>query len=186
MVQFPTVQFISQNPAINPSGSRHLLSGGAGFLKLLNTSAAGELNFGTINNTISGVISDTKVVYARINSLGDASGIFNMRFFLNSVSDFNTGNYRFLERKYLHFIPNITLGLADQDTTTIMPTSTNLLGTIQFPQFQAGAPWISGILDNDVTQYIALALYVDTNVPATTYGGAGGGSFRYSLAYDFS
>jgi hypothetical protein len=187
MVTFPTVEWVSQDPTIDPSGSRNINSVPAGFLKVVNTAAGGELSFGTINNTDATVISDAKCVYARAASMGDASGIFNMRFFLINTSAWGAGTYRFLERKELHFQQGgVTLTGADADTPTVVPATTNFLGTIQEPQFPNGQPWMSGTLDNDVTQYAYLAVSVATNVPAGTYGGAGAGSFRYRLLYDFS
>jgi hypothetical protein len=186
MVNVPNIQFVLQNPAIDPSGSRHLLSGAAGFLKLLGTGAGEELNFGSINTTGSGAISDTKLIYARASSLGDASGIFNMRFYLKNTSAWGAGTYRFLEQKHLHFQPNLILNSAAQNTPTVVPLTTNISGTIQQPQWTFGSPWISGVIDNDASMYVYLAIEVAANVPVGTLGGAGAGSFRYSLIYDFS
>lgn len=186
MVNVPDVQWIQQNPSTDPSGSRDLLSGGAGYLKTLGTAAAQELNFGSLNTTGSGAISDTKLVYARINDLGDASGVFNMRFFLINTSAWNVGTYRFLEQKHIHFQPSLILNSAAENTPTVVPSTTNLSGTIIEPQFPLGQPWMSGTVDNDVSQYVYLAIEVSNNVPVGTYGGAGAGSFRYRLFYDFS
>lgn len=185
MVDFPVVEWVSQNPTIDPSGTRNATP--PGFLKVVNTAAGGELSFGTINNTDATAISDTKCVYARASSMGDASGIFNMKFFLVDTSAWSLGTFRFLERKELHFQQGgISLVAGDLDTPAVVPVSTNLLGTIQEPQFRNGQPWVSGVLDNDVSQYVYLATLIETNVPAGTYGGAGAGSFRYRLLYDFS
>jgi hypothetical protein len=186
MVNVPDVQWIEQDPTIDPSGSRDIASGAAGFLKLLGTAAAEELNFGTINTTGSGAITDTKAIYARVDDFGDASGVFNMRFFLINTSAWGAGTYRFLEQKNLHFQPGLTLTPAAKDTPTTVPTTTNLSGTIQQPQWSLGSPWLSGVLDNDASQYVYLAVEVSNNVPVGTYGGAGAGSFRYRLFYDFS
>lgn len=57
MVSFPTIQWIQQNPAVDPSGSRHLLN--LGFVRQLGTGAGQELNFGQLNTTGSGAITDT-------------------------------------------------------------------------------------------------------------------------------
>jgi len=187
MVTFPTVEWVSQDPTIDPSGFRDINSGAAGFLKVVNTSAGGELSFGTLNNTDGTVVSDTACVYARASAMGDASGIFNMRFFLINTSAWGVGTFRFLERKELHFQQGgISLTAGDNDTPVVVPATTNLLGTIQEPQFPNGQPWMSGVLDNDVSQYAYIATLVGNDVPAGTYGGAGAGSFRYRLLYDFS
>jgi len=185
MVVVPTVKFIQQSLTIDPSGSRHLNSGAAGFIRELNTTAGHELNFGNLNNTISGTISDTKLCYARISSLGDASGIFNLRVFLVNATAFNTGTYRFLERRTFDFVPNLILSVNDLDMPVILPNHPNFSGTVQ-PGWPRGSPWMSGILDADVSMYLYTAIFADTNVPVGTYGGAGAGSFRYRMVYDFS
>lgn len=184
MVDFPSVQWIQQNPGVDPSGNRHLLN--TGFVRELGTGAGQELNFGQLNTTGSGAITPTKLAYARVDDLGDASGVFNMRLFLVNITSWGVGTYRFLERKELHFVPNLSLTSADNNTPTIVPTSPNLSGTITEPEYPLGKPWMSGLLDNDVSQYVHLALEVGAGVPVGTYGGAGLGTFRYRLLYDFS
>lgn len=184
MVQYPTIQWVEQNPAINPSGSRHLLS--LGFVRLLGTGAGQELNFGTLNTTGSGAISTTKVIYARASALGDASGVYNMRFFLTNVTSWGLGTYRFLERKTLHFVPNLSLNSSAASTPTVIPSFPNLSGTITTPEFPLGKPWISGVADIDASQYVYLAVEVGANVEVGPYGGAGAGTWRYRMLFDFS
>lgn len=186
MVNFPDVEWIQQSLAINPSGSRHLKSPGAGFIRVLDTSAGGVLDFGQLNTTGSGAITNTKLTYARISDMADASGVFNMRVFLVNTTAWGVGTFRFLERKTIHFVPNLTLNSAAANTPTVIPNSTNLLGTNSAPEFQQGKPWMSGLLDNDVSQYVYVAVEVGVDVPVGTYGGAGAGTFRYRLLYDFS
>lgn len=176
--------WIQQNPATNPSGSRHLLN--LGFVRQLGTGAGQELNFGQLNTTGSGAITNTLLCYARVSGFGDASGIFNMRVFLVNTNAWGAGTYRFLEQKQLHFVPNLTLNSSASNTPTTVPSTTNFIGTITAPEFQFGKPWISGVLDNDVSQYLHVAVEVGADVPVGTYGGAGAGTFRYRLLYDFS
>jgi hypothetical protein len=186
MVDFPDVQWIQQDPSVDPSGSRDLLSPGAGFLRVLDTGAGGVLDYGQLNTTGSGAITPTQLAYARINDLGDASGVFNMRLFLVDISAFGQGTFRFLERKELHFVPNLTLNSAANNTPTVVPGLANFSGTITEPEFPLGKPWMSGVLDNDASQYVYLAVEAGVDVPIGTYGGAGAGTFRYRLLYDFS
>ena len=186
MVNFPSVEWILQDPNINPSGNRHLKVPASGFIKIVDTSAGGVLDFGQMNTTGSGAISDTKLVYARISDMGDASGIFHMRFFLTDTSSWGAGTYRFLENKQVHFVPNLSLTPANNNTPLVVPSQTNLSGTIQFPAWQGGTPWLSGVVDQDVSQYIYLAVEANSAVPVGTYGGAGAGTFRFRLLYDFS
>jgi len=186
VVQFPDIQWVQQDPAIDPSGLRDALIGGAGFLKLLSTAAGAVLDFGQLNTTGSGGITDTSLAYARINDMGDASGVFNMRMFLTNITAWGAGTYRFLEQKHLHFVSNLTLDSSAINTPTVIPSSPNLSGTIIEPEWPLGKPWMSGLLDSDVSQYVHLAVEVGVDVPVGTYGGAGAGSFRYRLLYDFS
>jgi hypothetical protein len=192
MVTAPTIQWILQSSSVNPSGHRHQANPAYGFIKQLGTSAGQALDFGSINTTMSGAISETKTIYARISNMGSASGIFNLRFFLNSTSDFSTGRYRFLEKKDLHFIPNLILNDQANDTPRVIPQYQNLSGTIpsvgrnDYGQWQKGVPWISGTIDDDASMYIYLAFLAYSDVPNGIYGGAGAGSFRYRLLYDFS
>lgn len=172
----PTVQFIQFNKSVNPSGYRHIAASG---VKSLDTSITGCLDFGSVNTTTSGRISDTKMLVFRVSDFGDASGIFNMRFFLNNTNAFNTGNYRFLHRISTHWLgAGFNLSLADSDLPRTTP-SQNVLST-------SGQPVLSGLFDGHVSQYIYLATYVDTNVPYGTYGGPTTNTFRYRMLYDFS
>ena len=173
---FPTVQFIEFDKTVDPSGFRHISASG---IKTLDTSTNGYLDFGNVNTTSSGTISATKMVVFRASNMADASGIYNLRFFLQNASAFNTGTYRFLYRVATHYQgSSFSLSLADLDTPTSEP-SQNVLAT-------NGLASISGITDNDVSQYIYLGVYVGKDVPYGTYGGFGAGSFRYRMVYDFS
>lgn len=184
MVDFPSVQWIQQDPAVDPSGFRDVLT--TGFLRQLGTGAGQELNFGQLNTTGSGAIADTQLIYARVSDFGSASGVFNMRFYWNDTSSWGLGTYRFLEQKGLHFVPSLTLDSSAENTPTVVPTSPNLSGTITEPEFPLGKPWMSGLLDNDVSQYVWLSILAGVDVPVKTYGGAGAGTFRARLLYDFS
>ena len=186
MVNFPAVEWIQQDPGTDPSGQRDQKSPGAGFLKELSTGAGGVLNYGQLNTTGSGGITDTFLTYARVDDFGDASGVFNMRMFLTNTTAWGLGTYRFLEQKQLHFVPNLTLSSSADNTPVAVPLSPNLSGTITEPEWPLGKPWMSGLLDNDVSQYVHLALEAGVDVPVGTYGGAGAGTFRYRLLYDFS
>lgn len=185
MVTFPTVEWLQQNPTIDPSGFRHLKLSIHGYIKNLDTSAGGVLDFGQVNTTGSGAISDTKLVYARVSSFGDASGVYFMRAFWNNISAFTAGTYRFLEKKSLDFIPNLSLTSNANNTPTIVPQIANFSGTIA-PGWGNGSPWLSGIADGDASMYLWLALEIGNSVPVGTKGGAGAGSFRFRLLYDFS
>ena len=86
----------------------------------------------------------------------------------------------------MHFVPSLSLNSSANNTPTTVPTNTNFSGTIQTPHWQSGQPWMSGILDVDVSQYVYLAVEAGVSLPIGQKGGAGAGSFRYRLLYDFS
>lgn len=185
MVTYPSVEWLQHSTTIDPSGHRHQKNPTFGYLKTLSTLPGGELDFGSVNVAVSGGVSSTMLAFPRASSLGNASGIFNMKTFLVSVAAFSTGTYRFLERKTIHFNNGLSLTQADTDTPTVVPASPNFKGTLA-PSYLTGQPTLSGIADQDVGQYLYLAAFVDTNVPPGTYGGPGQGTFRYRLLYDFS
>jgi len=186
MTDFPSVEWIQQSLTTDPSGQRAVKSPAAGFIREIGTGGGEVLDFGQLNTTGSGAITDTLLCYARVDDLGDASGVFNMRFFLSNASAFTAGTYRFLEDKRLHFEDGLSLNSAADNTPTVVPAFANLSGTITEPEFPLGKPWMSGLLDNDVSQYVYLAIEAGVDVPVGTYGGAGAGTFRYRLLYDFS
>ncbi len=185
MVIYPQVEWLQNSTTVDPSGHRHEKNPSFGYLKTLSTLPGEELDFGSVNVAVSGGVSPTALAYPRVSTLGNASGIFNLKTFLVSIAAFSTGSYRFLERKTIHFNNGLELTQVDADTPTVVPTAPNFKGTLA-PNYTFGQPTLSGILDQDVGQYLYLAVFVDTNVPPGTYGGPGQGTFRYRLLYDFS
>jgi hypothetical protein len=177
MATFPTVEFIQFNKDVDPSGFRHLAASG---IKVLDTSITGCLDFGNANTTTSGALGDTAMCVFRVSDMGDASGVYNLRFYLHNASAFDAGNYRFLHKIDTHWQGGgFQLGLGDADIPVTEPTTQNVLST-------SGQPTLSGIFDGHVSQYIYLSVFVDTDVPFGTYGGCAAGSFRYRMIYDFS
>lgn len=154
-------------------------SSGHGFVKVLNTSAGGTLLFSPLNITVSGGITESHVVLARVTDFGDASGVYNMKFYLSSISAWTTGTYRFLQKISSTFLPNYQVSEADNDTPTSIPGTSNYLPA-------SGQHAMSGIFDDDVGQYIYLGVLAEEDVDIGIHGGAGVGSFRYRLLYDYS
>ncbi len=173
---FPSVQMLQFDKNVDPSGFRDNPSAA---IKVLDTSIQGCLDFGNSNTTTSGVISNTNMMIFRVSDLGDASGVYNLRFFLSNANAFNVGNFRFLHKIATHYQGvGFQLGLTELDIPLTEP-SQNVLST-------SGQPTLSGIFDGHVSQYIYLSVFVDTDVPFGTYGGCAAGSFRYRMIYDFS
>ena len=182
---FPIVQAIQQDPTINPSGFRADLNPAKGFIKQLGTGAGQHLDFGAMNIVPTGNISATKLIYYRVSSFGVGSGIFNMRYYLKNTSAFTAGTYRFLEKKTLDFIPSFSISEADNDTPIIVPAQGNYISTRRITAGR-GDNAISGIFDQDTGEYIYLGVLAKVDVPVGQKGGAGAGSFRFRLIYDFS
>ena len=83
----------------NPSGYR-AQDTHASFVGIVNTTTSNELDFGNNDITLSGVNSSTKVVVGHMDSSGDLTvQLFNMRFWLPSVTAFAGGTARFNQRR---------------------------------------------------------------------------------------
>jgi hypothetical protein len=175
MPSFPTVDFVQFDLSSDPSGTRD--SGGT----VLGTTATNYLDFGNANtSTTSGAISQTNAMVLRVSDMAQASGVYNMRFYVSSATAFSEGSFRFLHSFKQHWQgADYALTLSDDDLSTTEPLQQNLVAT-------NGQPVLSGITDDDVSQYIYTAVYVDGDVPYGTYGGGGAGTFRYRVYYDFS
>jgi hypothetical protein len=106
MVTIPTTQFLQFERLIDPSGVRDIVASG---IKELDTSANGFLDFGNNNVSISGIVSDTKMLLFRATDMGTASGIYNMKFFLQNATAFSQGTFRFLHSINTHYQGDIFL-----------------------------------------------------------------------------
>ncbi len=189
MVNAPTVVWREFNPSIDPSGHRveALSIDQWGFQGVKNTANGGTLVFSSLNTSISGQISDTKVVTAHVTNWNDASGITNMKTYLSSISDFATGTTRFLYAIQRHFYTQsgTPLNETNDDFPTTQPASQNILSTLG-SGFLKDTVGVATPDENQVTEYLYLAIFADTDVPFSTYGGPGGGGFRFRILFDFS
>ena len=174
----PQIDIIQLDNVSDPSGTRDLGAGATGFVKFLDTSTSGHLDFGTLNITNSGVYSATKLCYFRPTSLGDASEIYNFRFYLSSASAWSTGNYLFKYNGQVGFEASKSLGAGASGIPTSLPSTQNIFSTQQDTFIQA-------IAESGCSQYIHMSCFADSDVPVGTYGGPGNGGFRYRLTYDF-
>lgn len=177
-MNLPLIDIIQLDNAINPSGTRNLGASCSGFVKFLDTSSSGCLDFGFLNVTNSGVYAGTKLIFFHPVSMGDATQLYNFRFYLSSISAWQTGTFNFLWDKTVHFQSGKALSLADLNVPTSLPTSGNVLST-------ASGTYIQTIAESGCSQYIFLDLFAGTNVPVGQYGGPGNNGFRYRLTYDF-
>lgn len=174
----PSIDIIQLDNRINPSGTRNLGAGASGFVKFLDTSSSGHLDFGFIDITNSGTLAGTRLLYFRPNSMGSCSKLFNFRFYLSSTTAWGTGTYEFLWDKRIHFTSGLGLSTTNDNVPTTLPTSGNVLST------HSGV-FIQTTAESGCSQYIYVDLFADTDVPVGIYGGPGNGGFRYRLTYDF-
>lgn len=177
-MNLPSILFKQYDNAIDPSGSRNLDVAASGFVKILDTSVSGVLDFGFLDITSSGALSQTKMVFFRPLTLGDANRIFNFRFYLSSISAWGVGTYNFLWDRRIPFTSGVQLSQASENVPTSLPTSGNVLSS-------ASGTFIGSITESGVSQYIYLGVYVNNDVLVGTKGGAGNGGFRFRLTYDF-
>ncbi len=189
MVLAPNIEWREFNPSIDPSGHRveSLSIDQWGFQGVKNTSDGGTLIFGSLNTSISGQISDTKVVTAHVTNWGDSSGLTNMKTYLSSISAFDNGTYRFLYAIHRNFWTQsgVALSEIDSDFPTAIPASQNILSTLG-SGFLKNTAGVATPDENQVTEYLYLAVFANTDMLPGTYGGPGGGGFRVRLLYDFS
>ena len=177
-VTVPILDIIQFDNAIDPSGTRDLGAGASGFVKFLDTSTSGHLDYGFVNITESGVLAGTKMLLFRPVVFGSAVEVYNFRFHLASITSWNIGTYNFLFKTERDFASGVALTLADDNIPTSLPGSGNVLST-------ASGTFIQAVAESGVSEYIYLDLFAGTDVPIGTYGGPGSNGFRYRLTYDF-
>lgn len=175
---FPQIQFKQYDGLYNPSGTRNIDVTASGWVKEINTSASGVLDFGFMDITTSGCISPTKLLLFRPSTLGSASQIYNFKLYISSATAWTTGTYRFLYRTSIPFVSGLVVDLSDSNIPTSVPSTGNILST-------ASGSYIQSTVESGCSQYIYLAVYANNDVPTGQKGGPAAGSFRYRLQYDF-
>ena len=162
----------------DPSGHRADDSH-ASFTKVLGVGANEQLDFGKNNISNSGINSSTKAVVGCLATSGDLTlELFNMKFWLPSVTTFATGTMRYNQDNSSGWIQNVVINNSSGTTPTALPSSGNLLR-------QDGSGVIQASGDGECTEWIYLSIFADTNVPVGVYGGAGLNTFRYRLTADY-
>ena len=182
----PTTHFAAfQVKCESPEGQRHTTAA-SGYIKHLDASPSGELDYGQLNNS-SGVTITTPTHCAVwvVDAMNDATEqIFDMRFWLSSVADFvgrgTDYNTWFNQLNSTTWQSGVTI---DKDDGSFTPTS---LPAAQNVNSASGLPYIvSAGNDYDVSEYLYLSVSIDTDTPVGTYGGAGVGTFRYRMTYKY-
>jgi len=186
----PTITFRQFDVSVNsdPSGARHRKTGDAGvheaFVKSLGVGVAEHLDFGINNITNSGVNSSTKVVLAHMDASGDlTTQLFNLKFWLPSVNSFTgTVRYNLQKSNYIEqsgWKPDLVVQNNSTETVpTTLPTSGNILR-------QDGNATITGSGDSEVTEWLYLSIFTNTDEPVGLKGGPGLNTFRFRLTGDY-
>ena len=186
MVNVPSIEWREWTVDTDPSGIRisddTITLNASGFQGVRSTSAGETLEYDPANIVVSGQVTETHVLAAHVESWGDASGIFNMKCFVSNIEHFGVGTYRFLYAIHQHWHDSLALYTDSDDMPTSEPTDPNMFSTIGSGSL-SNTGWYD---ESQVTQYLYIALYVGTDVPVGTYGGAGTAGLRYRLMYDFS
>jgi hypothetical protein len=186
----PTITFreFAVASGADPSGSRQYKAGDTAvheaFVKSLGTNVGEQLDFGINNISNSGVNSSTKAILFHMDASGDlTTQLFNMKFWLPSVSAFE-GTRRFnLQKSDYQESSGWKPGLVVQNNSaeqvpTVLPSSGNVLR-------QDGSSIITGSGDSEVSEWIYLSVYTDTDEPIGLKGGPGVNTFRYRLTAEY-
>lgn len=166
----PSLQWIQYNTSgNNPSGNTNNRFGNntaSGFIKVLSTNiGTGVLDFGSANNTTSLVTSSTKVSYARLIAMNDATQrIFNMRVWVADSSDWGVGNFDFNHQITSIWTQNHTIDNSYPSISTTLPVSQNFFNSGSGTELKIPSNENSG-----VTSYLYLSNSVDTDVPVGNY-----------------
>ncbi len=185
----PDVKISQFDINVDPSGFRHLESPANGFQQTLGVAAGEFLNLSGVDRTNGKQSSQTKVFLMRVDNFNDANeAVFNMRFYLSSVSDFTTGTFSFNGFASGRHITGATLTDASGlFIPTALPSGQNLWRAADGPFDPSSASFqeITGVgSDDQVTMYQYLSVTVDTDVPAGVYGGNTGG-FTGRITWDY-
>ncbi len=186
----PTITFRQFDVSVNsdPSGVRQYVTGDPAvheaFSKSLGTAVDEQLDFGINNISNSGINSATKVVLAHMDASGDlTTQLFNMKFWLPSITTFaGTTRFNLFKSSYLlssGWKPDYELKNNSLETVaTSLPSSGNVLR-------EDGGATITGSGDSEVTEWIYLSVFTDTDEPVGLKGGPGLNTFRFRLTADY-
>ena len=191
-VPVPQIQFSSWNNSeyADPAGTRHLVSGAFAYDKLLGTGCANAMSFSNLKLNLTNnepfIGSDIKVVNVSVPNFGtlQASGlsaVYNMRLWLPAGS----GTAIALTGASLQFhtsgvwVPNMSFPSGHGQTfLSTLPTQFNVRRI-------DGRSELLSFNDQNVSEWIYMRLFLDSDFPTGTYGVCGSGLLRPRLTFDF-
>jgi hypothetical protein len=170
----PTTKFAQfSSSGANPVGHRHQTTFSS-YIKELNTASSGLLDYGTVNIN-SSAYSPTKAVLFRIFAMNGATNVSNMRFWGATLPN-TQGFVTYCFKSIAPYISGIALTTASGLLPTSLPASQNVYRTDGFTA-------LSGVTDNQVTEWIYLNFFADSNGNTGKFGGDN--SFTYRMTYDY-
>lgn len=176
---------------VDPSGSRHLTNH-ASFENILASGhgpasfSFDDLDMQAVNISSGSGVSKTKVFLFRIASFDCANTrITNMKFWASSVTDFLTGNtHKVVYEKARgdnwqqdKALPVSHFGDPTKFVPESLPDSQNLYR-------QDGGGTIHGVVDDDVSEWVYVALAASGTLPLGQYGLTPASGFLLRVTYD--
>ena len=192
MLPIPQIKFASWNnkePA-DPVGTRHISSGSFAFLNEVGIGCESALKFRglrlNINNNTPFIGSDIAVINFCFPNFGglQASGITainNMKIWLPSGSGtiLDTGSAYLQYSTSGTWLPNLNFPSgAGSQLPNQLPEHANIHRI-------DGNYEINSFNDQNVSQWIYLRIFLDSDFPVGQYGACGSGIFRIRLTYDY-
>lgn len=165
--------------AASPSGSRHLESS-PNFVKKVDASSTGTLDFGTVNNTSAKSTSSTFAVVPYVDSLNGNNSIEAMKIWQPTQTSLTTGTYSFNQVVATAWSSGISVTDASGSySSSTLPNAQNITAA-------SGTTSIAVAATDDASmQYVYLSTTINTDVPQGVYGGSNG-SIKYRLTFDYS
>ena len=191
-VPFPTIQFSSwrNSELADPIGTRHLVSGAFAYDKLVGKGCVDSLVFNGLRLNAADntpfVGSDVAVLNISVPNMGElqASGLL-------AVSNFKlfipTGSGSVIDQDGVHlefftsgvWVPNVDFPSGHgQEFLRELPTQFNVRQV-------DGRAELTSYTDEEVSEWIYMRLFLDSNAPVGTFGACGSGTLRPRLVYDF-
>ena len=191
-VPFPQIQFSSwdNSELADPIGTRHLVSGAFAYDKLLGTGCGLALALNNLKLNAGAnqpfVGSDIAVVNVSIPNFGElqSSGlnaVYNMRLWIpagsGSIIDTPGAHLEFFTSGL--WVPNAGFPSGHgQEFSRVLPSQFNLRQV-------DGRAELTSYNDTEVSEYIYMRMFMDSQFPLGTFGVCGSGSLRPRLSFDF-
>jgi hypothetical protein len=189
----PTVElFLWDVEQGSPIGSRHVASGTDSYIKTLDTSASGALDFGrVIVSPASGGLSKTFAITFRkrqVGNDGDINSIENMKFWMPNHEAVETSldKISFLYDRSGVWLQNKVLHYQNADTIpSSLPDTQNLFRQDGSGVITSGSLSQTTFLDLDVTEFVYIATQPSSDFPLGAFGFDSSSGLLFRVTYDY-